>query len=337
MRIFGDGPIPARILIVGEYPGERDRVAFDGAAGLELNRMLHEVGIMRSDCYTTYVCKERPPMGVLSHWIAMTKKDIGAAHTLLRDRYCTHQVHEGYAELMTEVEMIQPNIIVAMGNLACWALTGHWGVLKWRGSQLQTEKGVMVIPTLTPGAVIREWPQRAIVLNDLRRVKRHMTTRTYENKPEWRFIVRPNLDQTIRTIEGLRGDAGAFADPVWLDFDIETRGGHIDCIGFSWSLVDAICIPLMARGKPEGYWSAEEEALIAFAMYRLLTHPNVKVRWQNGLYDAQYVQRHWHFIPNGGQDTMITQHSVFCALPKGLAFIASMYANWYVYWKDERI
>ncbi|WP_249568352.1 uracil-DNA glycosylase family protein, partial [Loigolactobacillus coryniformis] len=79
-------------------------------------------------------------------------------------------------------------IIIAMGNLASWALTGQWSVLKWRGSQLSTAKGVKVIPTLTPGAVMREWSQRAAVLNDLRRVKRHMTTRTWDNKPDWHFI-----------------------------------------------------------------------------------------------------------------------------------------------------
>jgi len=50
MSIRGEGPIPARVMIVGEWPGERDKTPFDGAAGQELNRMLHEVGIMRTDC-----------------------------------------------------------------------------------------------------------------------------------------------------------------------------------------------------------------------------------------------------------------------------------------------
>jgi DNA polymerase-1 len=297
--------------------------------------MLHEVGIMRSECYTTYACKERPPGGQIGEFVALKKKDIGPYHQAIRGLYCTPQIHHGIRSLETEIEMVQPNIIIAMGNLAMWALTGHWSVLKWRGSQLMTDKGVKVIPTLTPGAVIREWPQRAVVLSDLRRVKRHMTTRGYSNKPEWRFIVRPSFDTTINTLGKLLIQAETSADPLWIDFDIETRSGHIDCIGLSWTLEDAICIPFMARGKPLGYWEAEQETHIVYRLYKLLTHKRVKVRWQNGLYDAQYVHRHWHFIPHGGQDTMITQHSVFCALPKGLAFIASMYADWYVYWKDE--
>ena len=217
-----------------------------------------------------------------------------------------------------------------------WATTGNWSVAKWRGSLLGGRDGKpKVIPTFHPSTIFKQYELRGVVLNDLRRVKRHMLSRVYENRPTWNFIVRPSFTETMSVLNGLLSDAKHLEPPLWLDFDIETRGGHIDCIGFSWSRVDAICIPLMARGKPAGYWSEDEEATIIFALYQLLTHPAVRVRWQNGLYDAQYVYRHWHFTPHGGQDTMISQHSLFAALPKGLAFLASMYADWYVYWKDE--
>jgi len=345
-RIRGEGPIPSRIMLVAEYPSsddERTGAAFSGAAGQELNRMLHEAGIMRSECFTTSVVRVRPPLGQLSAFIALKKKDISAAHTLLRDKYCTREVHEGVAELLIEIEMVQPNLIVTFGNLAMWALTGNWAVTKWRGSLLRMDpmfkdQGQLerpkVIPTLHPSMVLKQWDLRAVVLNDLRRVKRHMTSRVYDNQPAWNFIVRPSYSQVLDTIRDLlqRMDQGG---PLWLDFDIETRPGAIDCIGFSWSSTDALCIPFIARGKREGYWDEEQESVIVFALYQLLTHANARVRWQNGLYDAQWVYRYWHFIPRGAQDTMISQHSVFAALPKGLAFLASMYADWYVYWKDE--
>ena len=334
MRVRGEGPIPSRIMLVGEAPGldeERTGTPFVGASGQELNRMLHEAGIMRSECYVTNVCKVRPRDNQLSAFIAKAKKDITPGHRLLRDRYCTQEVHEGYAELLAEIEMVQPNLILTFGNLGLWALTGNWGILKWRGSLLTSQGGQKLIPTIHPAAVLRQWDLRAVVVNDLRRAKRHMVSREYDNKPEWKFQVRPTYVQTMQQLTLLLPST----DSIWLDFDIETRGGHIDCIGLSWSRTEGICIPLMAAGKPQGYWTEDEEAHIVYALYRLLTHPFVKVRWQNGLYDAQYVHRHWHFIPRGGQDTMITQHSLLAALPKGLAFLASMYADWYVYWKDE--
>lgn len=324
-------------MLVQEFPSvddERTGSPFAGAAGQELNRMLHETGIMRSECYATSVLRVRPPGGWLEAFFPSKKKDITAAHSLLKDRYCSKEVHDGYAELLTEIEMVQPNIIVAFGSLAMWALTGQWGAMKWRGSLMQMKDGPKVIPTLHPSVVFRDWPLRAVVLSDLRRVKRHMTSRVYDNKPAWNFVVRPTFDQVQITILKLLATASAGPE-LWLDFDIETRAGHIDCIGFSWSRNDALCIPLMAAGKPKGYWSEDEEAQIVFLLYKLLTHANARIRWQNGLYDAQYVYRHWHFIPRGGQDTMISQHSVFAQLPKGLAFLASMYCDWYYYWKDE--
>ncbi len=344
-RVNGEGPIPARVMLVGEFPGENEErpgTPFAGPAGQELNRMLSEAGIMRSECYSTNVLKVRPPQSRLDLWIAMRKADIGPKHSLLRDRYVTAEVHEGYVELITEIEMVQPNIIIAFGNLAMWALTGEWGVLKWRGSQMlancmPAHEGYYqpkVIPTFHPAAVLREWPQRAVVMSDLRRVKRHMTYRDdYNNRPQWNFIIRPSISQVLGTLNAL--EALAAAEEITLDFDIETRNGHIDCIGISWTRLDALCIPFMAAGKPEGYWTLEEEAVIIYRLHKLLRNPRVWARWQNGLYDAQYTDRHWFLIPRGRQDTMISQHSVFAALAKGLDFIASMYADYYYYWKDE--
>jgi len=338
-------------MIVGEAPGEQEErqgTPFVGPSGAELNRMLHEAGIMRSECYVTNVCKVRPPGNQLSAFMAKAKKDITPRHKLLRDRWCTPEIHEGYAELLTEIEMVQPNLIITLGNLSMWALTGNWGVMKWRGSLLQVQptvtwpkqRGLLepmpkLIPIIHPEAIRRQWENRPLAVYDLRRAKRHMTSRTYENRPTWDFITRPTFSQVCTTLRALISDAEHLQPPMWLDFDIETRGGHIDCIGLSWSRTAGLCIPLMTQGKREGYWSADEEGEIVYLLYKLLTHKNIAVRWQNGLYDAQYVSRHWHFIPRGVQDTMISQHSIFCALPKGLSFLASLYADWYVYWKEE--
>lgn len=365
MRVNGEGPIPSRIMLVGEAPGaeeERTGLPFVGASGQELNRMLQDAGIMRSECYATNVCKFRPPNNQLAAWIAKAKKDITPAHKQWRGKWVLPQITEGYAELLTEIEMVQPNLIIAFGNLAMLALTGNWGVLKWRGSQLVMNyaedfkadwkaknpricddsnlitsfgNGLpKVLPTIHPAAVLRQYELRPLVMTDLRRAKRQMVSREYADKPVWNFHVRPDFTKVINVITTLTQllDAG---HERWLDFDIETVGGHIDSVGFSWSRQDALCIPFMTRGNKAGYWSLEEETEIIQRMYVLLTHKNVRIRWQNGLFDAQYIHRHWHFIPRGAQDTMISQHSAFAALPKGLGFLGSMYAEHYIYWKDE--
>jgi len=347
----GEGPIPARIMLVGEAWGadeERQGTPFVGASGQELNRMLHDAGIMRSECFVTNVINARPPNNDLANWIAFKKKDRTAAHQQLRDKWVLPIVQQGYQQLLTEIEACQPNVILCFGNLAMWALTGQWGILKWRGSMLQTELGIgnvlagrpdggisrpKVIPTIHPAAVLREWHYRAIVLNDLRRAKRHLSSREYQ-LPQHSFIIRPSFDQVLHTLQSLY-DRLEEEPEVWIDFDLETRAGHIACAGLSWSKLEAISIPFMCVENKEGYWSVEEEATLIYKLYIVLCHPRARVRWQNGLYDAQYTYRWWHFIPRGAQDTMISQHAIFSDLPKSLAFQASMYAEHYIYWKDE--
>ena len=120
-----------------------------------------------------------------------------------------------------------------------------------------------------------------------------------------------------------------------LAVDIETRAGHIACIGVAWNERDALCIPLMCVERPAGYWSEQEEAQISFALYQILTHPNCEVIGQNFSYDAQYFYRHLHFLPRLKRDTMLTQHTLFSNLPKGLDFLSPMYCEHHLYWKDE--
>lgn len=347
MPRFGSGPTNAKIMIVGEAYGdqeERDKEPFVGASGLELNRMLHEVGIMRSECYVTNLVNSRPPQNDMGNWIAAKKKDITAAHRPLRDKYVLPIVLAGYSRLLQEIEMVKPNIIVCLGNSSMWALTGAWGIMKWRGSQLQThpwqgdlliaQPPTKLIPSIHPAAVLRQWENRALVINDLRRVKKEMDRPDYSNIPQWRFVLRPSFNSVMLILEELL--LGVEKEPLWMDFDLETKLGHIDCFGISWSRLDALCIPFMSKENREGYWTLEEETAIVYKIYKLLTHPNCWVRGQNLLYDAQYTYRHWHFNPNVKQDTMITHHTAFCGLRKSLDFQASLYCDYYVQWKPDK-
>ncbi len=330
----GDGPIPSRIMIVGEAWGEEEArlgQSFVGASGAELNRMLHEAGIMRSECFITNLVNARPPGNDIGAWIAAKKKDVTAQHVQLRERFVLPHVRQGYDQLLTEIAAVQPNLILALGNTAMWSLTGNWGILKWRGSHLRHEEsGAKVIPTLHPAAVLREWSMRAAAVADIKRARRELTSRNY-SRPDWKFQISPSLPQVEAWHSAMMERLSA--GEVWLDFDIETKIGHIACAGISWSLTEAICIPFLRGLKP--YWGEEEEALVVWLIREVLTHKNARVRWQNGLYDAQYTWRWWHFVPKGAQDTMISQHCLFVAQPKALAYQASVYANWFVYWKDE--
>jgi uracil-DNA glycosylase family 4 len=322
-------------MIVGEAPGWEEEAAgepFVGASGKELNRMLHEAGISRSECFTTNVCRERPPANDINHFIAKAKKDITHEHTQLRNKWVKRPILEGYDLLQKEIRMVSPNIIITLGNTPLWALTGLWGITKWRGSMLRSDiAGTRILPTYHPAAILRQWDWRAIAVHDLRRAAKYRDL-DYP-VPKWNFIVRPSFTAAVSTLRDLLDRAAS--GPLELSFDLETRSGHIACAGISWSLNDAISIPFMCVENQEGYWREDEEAEIVYLLYQVLTHPNVQVVGQNLLYDSQYTYRHWCFVPRVKQDTMISHHVAFAGLPKRLDFQASMYCNQYVYWKDD--
>lgn len=337
----GTGPVPAKIMLVGEaYGADEERLgeAFVGASGQELNRMLHEAQIMRSECFATNVVNSRPPNNEISAWIEDFKKKGNTPGFIpLRDKMVNPIVKQGYDQLLKEIELVKPNVIAAFGNTPMWALTGNWGITKWRGSLLNSGfvngGPVKLIPAIHPAAVLRQWDWRMLVVNDLRRVRKHSASADYD-LPAWKFIIRPTFEKAAEILNFLLDclDAGE----RWLDFDIETKHGHIDCAAISWSRVDAICIPFLSRGNPEGYWSLEEEAAIVYLIYRVLTHGNARIRGQNILYDSQYTYKHWHFIPRVAQDTMISWHVAFAGLRKSLDFQASILCDHYVQWKPDK-
>lgn len=348
----GDGSPSSRVMIVGEmwgYSEVREGRPFAGSSGEELNRMLHEAGFLRSECYVTNVVNAMPPQGMIDNWIPKKRKDIRSNFVRVRDKLVDPIVARGLQALLDEISLIKPNLILAAGTTALWALGGQEGILKWRGSQLMTDPETLhaqgferageprkLIPIIHPAAVMREWSLRRIVIQDLRRAAREVNTREYANVPQWRFITRPSFDQTINTLNLLIARLEDTHEPLWIDFDLETRVGHIESAGLSWSREDAICIPFMCREDRQGYWALpEQETAVVWRLYRVLTHRNVRVRLQNGLYDCQYTYRHWHFVPRVAQDTMIAQHSIYCGLRKSLDFQASMYCDHYVYWKDD--
>jgi DNA polymerase-1 len=328
-------------MIVGEAPGDeeiRRGEPFVGAAGQELSRMLNEIGISRNQCFITNVVRVKPPGNDMTSFMPVRKGDITPQHGLVRDKMCLPPVWEGLELLKREIEMVRPNVIIAFGNVSLWALTGKSGIMSWRGSRLECDLDLAldykpkVIPTYAPSAVLRNWAWRPIVLQDLRRAKGHSDSRDFKCV-DYRFIIRPDFSTVLEYLSVIA--KAVTAAPFKLAVDIETRAGHIACIGFAWSKREALCIPLMCVERLEGYWTEEEETVLMFALYQILTHPNCIVLGQNFLYDAQYFWRHLHYLPNLVRDTMLSQHVCFSNMQKGLDFLSSMYCEDHVYWKDE--
>lgn len=300
--------------------------------------MLNEAGIMRSACFMTNVARTRPPDNDIGQFIAMRKADITPRHVQVRDRWVIDHLRSDIDLLRREIEMCRPNVIIAFGNVALWALTGQWGITSWRGSVMQSdltlalEYAPKVIPTYHPAAILRQWSWRPVGLHDLRRAAEQSKTQELIRR-DYRFIIRPDFPTARDTLQLLlRVLSGG---PTRLAIDIETRAGHIACIGVAWSRSEALCIPLMAVGSPRGYWPLEEEVELMYLLQLVLTHPNCEGLGQNFSYDAQYFFRHLCYIPRIVRDTMLAQHACFSNMPKGLDFLSSMYCEDHTYWKGE--
>lgn len=338
MIVPGEGPIPARIMVLGDAPGYDDERAghpFTGAAGRELDKMLHEAGILRSEVYTTNVCQQRPPSNDVGEWLTLKKKGFPPSWLPFRQGHVAPPVRAGIDHLMKEISLVNPNLIIALGNLSLWTLCGLWGISKWRGSELRVDwsaDGPLVVPTYHPAYVLRDWSERAATVRDLRRAGARCGSRVLP-KPQWNFIIRPSFSQATDCLQNILGLLQK--GPTKLVNDLETRSGHIACSGLAWSPTDSICIPFMCVERSEGYWTEEQERHLVALHREVFTHPNARIVNQNYLYDTQYIWRHWCFKPRFWRDTMISHHTAFCELPKAVDYQASLYCESYRYWKDD--
>lgn len=346
-----DGPKNAKIMIVGEAPGveeERQGVPFVGSSGEELTRMLHEAGIARTECFLTNVCKYRPFNNEIWRFFEDAKSATSGTF-----RNPNALVREGLAELHAEIHSVRPNVIVAFGNTALWALqdrpSAKAGIGSWRGSELYLSNRIptvaapvlhraVVVPTYHPAAILRQWAWRQIVVRDLKaRVSKYVNDPTLR-PPSYNFTIRPSFTQVMECLERLSAECRerqSLGRKRKLAVDIETRQGHLACVGLGWSNTDALCIPFMCVERPEGYWAFEEELAIMLKLGELLTAPGVSVVGQNFLYDAQYFAYHFGFLPRVQGDTMFMQHVCYAGMQKGLDFLSSMYCTFHQYWKDD--
>lgn len=335
--IFGTGHPESLIMIVGEFKTKEDndrQEFFSGKAGTLLDELLRQAGSNRSECYLTNVGN----FHFYGEWFQKRSKNLPPPQYVeYKGMIILRRLIPEIERLHKEVRMMKPKVIIALGNLALWALTGETGIEKWRGSELEYIGGEgsnrpVVVPTFAP--TYMSWVRRATSISalDFHRaillVKQDCTL-----TEEREMAIRPNYEIVTDVLDELVDDLKD--EQLWIDIDIETRAGHISCIGLSWSSLDSMCIPFMCVEKPYGYWDEFSEARIVHGLYKVLTHPNAFIRGQNLLYDCQYIYRYWHFVPNVKQDTMISHHTLFTDYPNNLAFMSSIYCAHYRNWKDE--
>ena len=319
--VKGEGSLTSKVWLIGEAPGKNEDETgkpFMGGAGQVLNGLLSEVGILRSSCYVDNVVQYQPPANNFGIYYSDIKRGIP-----------TQELVSAHERIQALAMAHKPNVIIALGNEALYALTGKRGIAKWRGSILSLG-GIKVVPTYHPAMIMRQYEFRTSALFDLTKAKTEGLTTTFPIIPADRFTIRPSFEEIISKLSELKKEK-------YLSFDIETAVEikQILCIGFAWSASDALCVPIFFGNT--SFWTPAEEFAIIKAVKELLEHkPGVpRLIAQNASYDLTYLKYRWDIncVDNMWQDTMIAHHCIYPELQKSLAFLVSIYTN-HPYHKD---
>lgn len=166
--VFGEGPVPARLMLVGEQPGDREDAQgrpFVGPAGAVLDRALAEAGLDRGEVYLTNAVKH-------FRWEGMRGK------RRIHRKPSMAQISACRPWLDAELSVVRPAILVCLGATAAQAILGRsFKVTEHRGEILEAKDvEPRIVATVHPSSILRarddraREEQRAAFVRDLTRI-----------------------------------------------------------------------------------------------------------------------------------------------------------------------
>ena len=164
--VFGEGLRRARLMLIGEQPGDREDIEghpFVGPAGRVLDQALEQAKIERGDAYVTNAVKH-------FKWKPQGKRRIHQTPKAEEIEACAPW-------LEAELEVVDPEVLVCLGATAVKAVIGSKArVMKDHGEFLESRLGRTAVPTLHPSAILRADPEdrddaMALLIGDLSRVR----------------------------------------------------------------------------------------------------------------------------------------------------------------------
>ena len=322
------------VAIVGEAFGEKEEelgTSFVGTSGWLLDQLLSQVGIARRECLVTDVFRLRPrPSNDIKNLCGPKGTALHGFPALAPGKFIRAEFAPELDRLYAELRSARPNIIVALGATATWALLHQTGIKALRGAmsvapgpRLGLDYNVKVLPTYHPAAVARQWNLRPIVLVDLDKAKRHSLTREY-SRPSRKVWLRPSIQDILEY------EQRYLIGCELLSADIETRQEQITCIGFAPDPSTAIVIPFFTESG-RSYWKTKEEEV---EVWKIITRwlSDYPTLFQNGMYDVNFLWNRYGIpVPHAAEDTMLLHHAFQPEMQKGLGFLATIYteeASW---------
>ena len=266
--LVGVGPRDAELMLIGEAPGRREiqpdvRRPFAGPAGQYLDKVLENAGINRDEIFITNVICCHPP-----HDSDPTASQIKACRPFLD----------------AQITTVKPKKIMALGNIALKALTGHSGISTYRGRPFTLTYNnvfpIEVTSSFHPAYVRRNPGYYPVLFTDLLRFKggNYKNIELHYQPVEDMVTFRTLIRELLKSPE--------------VSFDIETEyldpwtGGKIICIGLSNRPGQAWCVPLEGKWAT---WTDEERAEIFRLLGAILSNPRIRIIAFNSLFDLKWL------------------------------------------------
>lgn len=158
--VHGEGEPGARVMLIGEAPGEQETLKkrpFVGKAGKNLDEFLELAGLERRELYVSNTVKFRP-----------TK--ISAAGRVVNRPPTREEINLFRPWLLREIELVDPEVVVTLGNVPLKALMGAKTVIGDVHGSFQNAEGMRIYPMYHPASMIYNPSLREVYAEDIRRL-----------------------------------------------------------------------------------------------------------------------------------------------------------------------
>lgn len=306
------GPPDSKIFFLGEAPEELEEqtgLPFQNmhGSGKTFNLILSQNGINRRDVRIRNVALRRPPANNMSHFFYDSKCTVPKPELV-----------EWIEQLRLELEANRPNVVVAMGAYALWALTGIKRISEARGYAIQSTlvPGLKVIPTYHPRAINYEWKLFPITVFDVRKALYHSENPANE-LDKTRYIAPATYEMFMDYLETIRAGKKRFA------FDIEAHIGtaYPYLLGVADSPVYGMSFYNMKNNVST--MNPRQEAQLWQKLGQVAKE--CESIMHNASYDKAVMWHHHGVLfENVYMDTLIASHIIWPEFPRDLGFVSSI-------------
>lgn len=158
--VFGEGPAQARLMLVGEAPGEQEAMLgrpFVGKAGKLLDAFIAGTGLTRGEMYVTNTVKFRPSR-------------ISKAGRVVNRTPTQEEIAAFLPFLKKEIAQVNPACVVTLGNVPLRALLGEKETIGQAHGQMRRQEDRLYFPMYHPASMIYNPGLKAIFAQDMEKL-----------------------------------------------------------------------------------------------------------------------------------------------------------------------